>query len=541
MAAQLQAYEQQLAAQEKAYLCETRKLEESARQKDQRIEQLLDYIQLLRQKRFGASSERLSKDQLQLFDEAELEALIGELEAEVEQAAAPEPAAPAKADAPDADKPKPKRRSLPAHLKRVERIIDLADADKARLGDDWVLIGYEEAEQLAVIARQYYVVRTKRAKYAPVNDQVDVAEQGVIIAPRAPQILPKAIGHSSLIAAVVTAKYVDGIPLYRQEKGFAREHIELSRQTMSGWIVQLNAPLAPLMALLKQRLFAGRVIQIDETRLQVLNEPGRENTQHSYMWVYRGGPPDKPVIWYQYAESKSAEVPREFLFPSGATDPPHLGPGSAGFYIQSDGYAVYHLLAKEPSVIGHMACFAHVRRKFFEAAQSRKKTGAAHQMVALIGKLYQIERAIKAASPEERKVARTQHAAPVLETIKAWLDEKVTHTVPGGLLGKAIHYALNLWPVLTTYLEDGHLEIDNNLTENAIRPFVVGRNGWLFSGSPQGAEASATLYTLVETAKACGLEPHAYLTYLFEHLPTASTPEALRALLPGNLTMQDLG
>lgn len=540
MAGQLQAYEQQLAEQGKAYLCETRKLEESARQKDQRIEQLLDYIQLLRQKRFGVSSERLSKDQLQLFDEAELEALIGELEAEVEQATAPEPAAPAKADAPDADKPKPKRRSLPAHLKRVERIIDLSEADKARLGDDWVLIGYEEAEQLAVIPRQYYVVHTRRAKYAPANDAVDAPEQGVIIAPRAPQILPKAIGHSSLIAAVVTAKYVDGIPLYRQEKGFAREHIELSRQTMSGWIVQLNPKLAPVMALLKRELTAGPLIQIDETRLQVLNEPGRENTQHSYMWVYRGGPPGQPVIWYQYAESRSAEVPREFLFPPDDAKPPDPGAEPARFYIQSDGYAAYRLLAQEPSVMGHMACFAHVRRKFFEAAQSRKKTGAAHQMVALIGKLYQIERTVKDASPAERHTARLRHATPILETIKAWLDEKLPQTVPGGLLGKAIHYTLNLWPLLTTYLEDGHLEIDNNLTENAIRPFVLGRKGWMFSGSPEGAEASATLYTLVETAKACGLEPHAYLTYLFEHLPTARTPEALRALLPGNLTMQDL-
>jgi len=373
----------------------------------------------------------------------------------------------------------------------------------------------------------------------PRNAEVAGAEQGVRVAPRPGQILPKAIGHSSLIADVVVGKFVDALPLYRQEKIFAREGIELSRQTMAGWMIALDEKLAPLMAAMKAVLYRGRVIHIDETRLQVLEEPGREASQQSFMWVYRGGPADRPVVWFQYAASRSGEVPRQFLFPGGAvpatgSDPP------PGLYLLSDGYSAYHSLAKAVGIAGHAACWAHVRRKFVEAAEGRKNTAAAHQMVALIGQLYAIERRLRESTPQERKAARQEHSKPVLKKIKAWLDEKVTKTLPKGLLGTAIGYALGLWPQLTTFLEDGHIPLDNNLVENAIRPFVIGRKGWLFSGSPRGAHASATLYTLIETAKANGLEPRAYLTFLFERLPEARTPAAIDALLPQNLKPEDL-
>jgi transposase len=156
--------------------------------------------------------------------------------------------------------------------------------------------------------------------------------------------------------------------------------------------------------------------------------------------------------------------------------------------------------------------------------------------VALIGKLYQVERGVRDASPEHRHAVRLEKSQPILDEIKTWLDDKVKKVLPKGLLGKAIHYTRKQWPILVTFLQDGHLEIDNNLAENAIRPFAVGRRAWLFSGSPRGAEASAMLYTLVETAKAAGLEPRAYLAYLFETLPTVITPEGIEGLLPHRLT-----
>jgi len=202
-----------------------------------------------------------------------------------------------------------------------------------------------------VIPRQYYVIQTRRAKYAPLDEAVDGAGQGIRIAPRPEHILAKSIAHSSLIDDVVVAKFADGLPMYRQEKIFDREGIDLSRQSMSDWIIQLQERLKPLMQALKEILYDGRVIHIDETRLQVLNEPGREDTQQSWLWVYRGGSPDKPVVWFQYAETRSGEVPWDFLFPDEADRQP--------FSILTDGYSGYDTVARNPAVIGHAACWAH--------------------------------------------------------------------------------------------------------------------------------------------------------------------------------------
>ena len=513
----------------------TARLAESERQREeheQHIQQLLDTITLLKRKRFGPSADRIPEEQLKLFDEAELEALIVALEQEVVQPAAKQPPQ-------EKPKKKPVRRPLPEHLPRVERIVDLPAADKQAMGSDWTFIGFEQSEQLAVIPRQPYVIVFKRAKYVPINEDVPGAEQGVVIAPRAPQLLPKAIGHSSLIADVVVGKFVDALPLYRQEKIFAREGIDLSRQTMAGWMIQLEAKLTPLMAAMKALLCEGRVVHIDETRLQVLKEPGREAGQQSYMWVYVGGPPERPVVCFQYADTRAGEVPRQFL-PASGSGPPGADPPPWTFYILTDGYAGYNALAREARVIGNAACWAHVRRKFVEAAAGRNNTAAAHQMVAFIRQLYAIERGIRDETPQQRKAVREARSKPLLDKIKAWLDAKVASTLPKGLLGKAIAYALGLWPQLCVFLEDGHLELDNNKAENAIRPFVVGRKNWLFSGSPRGAQASATLYSLIESARANHLEPRAYLTFLFERLPEANTPDAVAALLPQNLKAEDL-
>jgi len=199
---------------------------------------------------------------------------------------------------------------------------------------------------LAVIPRQHYVIVFKRAKYAPRNAAVGGAEQGLKTSPPPAQILPKSIAHSSVVADVVVRKFADGLPFYRQEAIYHRDHIELSRQTMSGWVMQLHERLTPLLALVKRLLYQARVMHIDETRLQVLQEPGRKNSQLSWMWVYCGGPPEQPVVWYQYADSRSGQVPLDFLFPEGAALP------QTGMYLVSDGYAGYHALAKPPGSSG---------------------------------------------------------------------------------------------------------------------------------------------------------------------------------------------
>ncbi len=508
---------------------EVDRLRGAVKEKEQRIEQLLDYILLLRKRQFGASADRPNKDQFNLFDEAELEQLLADLDI-------PDPFASESTtqEKTDKEKQKPIRRPLPAHFNRVEKIIDLPDEEKAAMGSDWSFIGYDTSEQLAVIPRQYYVIAYKRAKYVPNNEEVAGAEQAVRIAPRPDQIIPKSIAHSSVIADVVVRKFVDGLPFYRQEVINAREGIDLSRQTMSGWMMQLDERLLPLMAAMRRILFQGRVIHIDETRLQVLNEPGRENTQQSYMWVYGGGPPDKPVIWYQYADTRSGDVPLKFLH----SQEDNSLDGET--YLVTDGYDGYNALARTPGILGHAVCWAHVRRRFVEATHGRKNTAAAHQMVALIRKLYLVERIAGDKTPEKRKAIRQAQAAPILDKIKEWLDQKVVQVLPKSPLGEAIAYNLALWPQLKTYLEDGDIPIDNNRIENAIRPFVIGRKNFLFSGSPLGAGASATLYTLVESSKANNLEPWAYLNYLFEKLPMAKSEQALLDLLPQNLKMEDL-
>ena len=181
--------------------------------------------------------------------------------------------------------------------------------------------------------------------------------------------------HSSVIANVVVRKFVDGLPLYRQEIIYWRDHIDLSRQTMSGLMTQLHERLSPLLVTMKRLLYDGRTMHIDETRLQVLNEPGRENTQLSYMWVYGGGPPDKPVIWYQYADSRGGEVPLEFLFPSDEELP------ACQICLVSDGYSGYNALSEFPGTLGHGTCWTHARRRSVEATHGRKNTAAAHQIM----------------------------------------------------------------------------------------------------------------------------------------------------------------
>jgi len=279
--------------------------------------------------------------------------------------------------------------------------------------------------------------------------------------------------------------------------------------------------------LMGSEIRSGPLIQIDETGVQVLDEPGRKAAAKSYMWIYRGGEPDKPALVYQIHPTRSSEVPRTFL-------------NNYAGYVQTDGYAGYEF-ADELSQVKHLGCWAHARRKFMETIKARnkikkgkKKKGRADEALDYIGRLYRIEQSARdqQLSYDQVKQLRQKKAKPILDEFSKWLEKQVLKTPPSGLLGKAISYALGQWNRLTVYIEDGRLHLDNNLAENAIRPFVVGRKNWLFSATPAGAHASAMLYSRVETAKANGLEPYWYLRYLFERLPTAKTKKDQKALLP---------
>jgi len=261
----------------------------------------------------------------------------------------------------------------------------------------------------------------------------------------------------------------------------------------------------------------------------VLNEPDKKAQSKSYLWLQRGGPPEQPVILFDYDPTRSQRVPTRLL------------EGFAG-YLQTDGYDGYNAVVKIGDLT-HLGCFAHARRKFTEAIKAQgknKKHGKAHHGLALIQKLYKIEKAVRTATPKARFAYRQQQAQPILNDLHDWLTRTLPQVPPKSATGKALHYLHNEWDKLLRYGEDGRLAIDNNLAENAIRPFVIGRKNWLFSQSVNGVKASANLYSLIETAKANGLEPYAYLRTLFAALPKAQTVEDIEKLLPGNIQLEHI-
>jgi transposase len=265
----------------------------------------------------------------------------------------------------------------------------------------------------------------------------------------------------------------------------------------------------------------------------VLDEPDRSAESKSYMWLFRGGPPGKTAVIFRYDPSRNGKVAKDFL-------------GDYHGYVQTDGFGGYNFLDTQTGIV-HIGCWAHIRRKFVEVIKAAEKIvdvsndedkGKAGEAIKFISKLYRIERnaCVRGLDAESVRQLRQQESGPVLDDFERWLKVNALKVPPRCLLGKAIIYALKQWPRLIRYLGDGNVRMDNNLAENAIRPFVVGRKNWLFSGNPEGASASATLYSIIETAKANGLEPYHYLVYLFERLPFAQSNEALKELLPQNLT-----
>jgi transposase len=489
------------------------------------ISVLKEENQLLKQKLFGRRTEKLTeaeRRQLYLFNEAEA----------VTAQAPHEP--PAEIAVPAHTRTKKRgRKPLPAHLPRVEVVHDVAEEDKhCGCGAIKSRIGEETSERLDIVPAQIQVIRDIRPKYAcRVCEGVEDAGPTVVIAPPARHLIAKGIATAGLLAYVFTAKFADAIPFYRLAKQLERLGVEISRTTMCGWALQVAERCRPLVELLAQEVRAGPLVRCDETTVQVLDEPGRAAQTKSYMWVFYGGAPGQPAIEYQYHPTRAGRVAAAYL-------QRYEG------YVQTDGFVGYDFLDTQVGVV-HMGCWAHVRRKFHEvtrAASGSRKSGSADVALGFIGKLYAIETQGKARglTPEQLRNERQEKALPILDPFKQWLDQKAQQVPPTSLLGKAVSYTRSQWKRLTVYVDDGRLTPDNNLAENAIRPFVVGRKNWLFSGTPEGASASATIYSLIETAKANGREPYRYLRYLFERLPQASTADEHRALLPWHLSPAQL-
>ena len=474
---------------------------------------LQEQLNLALAKRYAASSEKVSPDQVRMFDEAEID-----VEA-----------------APDMDEdvilvPAHKRRKrgrkpLPDNLPRIDVIHELPESARYCDQDGQLLVEIGEviSEQLDIIPAKIQVIRHVRKKYACNCGQC------IKTAPLPAQPIPKSMASPGLLAHITISKYQDALPLYRQETILQRIGVDIPRATLANWMIQAGTLIQPLINLMQDRLLAYDIIQMDETTVQVLKEDGKAAQSKSYLWLQRGGPPEQPVVLYDYDPGRGAGVPTRLL---------------AGFtgYLQTDGYDGYNAVVANNKLM-HVGCMAHARRKFDEAVKAQgknKKRGKAHRGLALIQKLYRVEKQARKLDPEDRHARRQQQARPVLDELRAWLDESLPQVPPTSATGKALNYLHNEWSKLVRYLDDGRLEIDNNGAENAIRPFVVGRKNWLFSASVKGVKASANLYSLIETAKANSLEPYAYLRYLFTELPKAETVEAIETLLPGNLSKDQI-
>jgi transposase len=482
-------------------------LEEELSHKTAYIAQLESYIKQLRHKTFSPSSEKLSPDQLGLFNEAEETALSGVGEAETPITVASH------------ERARQPRVAIPDDLPRETLIYDLNDDEKVCPHDGTVLtqIGSEDHEQLDIIPAQVKVLRHCRLKYA-----CSCCHQHIVTASKPRQPIEKSIASAGLLAYVAVQKYCDALPLYRQSAIFSRLGIRLDRANLANWMIKVGELVQPLINLLHEHILEQPLVHMDETTLQVLNEPGKTPQSRSYMWLLACFH-QQPVMIFHYATTRHQSVPLEQL----STDTQAL---------MVDGYQGYQPACDDYDIL-RLGCWAHARRKFVEAKrqQLKGKTGKADQALAFIQKLYAIERHITDEPPDQRLSIRQQQAKPVIDKLQAWLEQSLVNTLPKTALGKALHYLHHQWPRLIRYLDDGTYPIDNNLAENAIRPFVVGRKNWLFSNSQAGAKASANLYSLIQTAKANGINPYEYLKLVFKEMPNVVTVNEVEKLLPWNI------
>lgn len=479
---------------------------------------LEELVRHLKRLRFAPSSEIAPSGQGTLFNEAE--ALV-------------DAAAPDEGDKkPGVTKKRggPVRKPLPDHLPQIHKTIDLSEADKLcpKSGEPLKLIGEETSRQLDIEPMKAAVIVTHRLKYGChcAACKADIDAPTIRTAPVEAQAIPKSMAAPGLLAFIAVSKYADALPLARQEGIFKRYGIELVRSTMASWIIALGVLVIPLINLIRDELVKGKVIQADETRIQVHKGTGKAATAENYMWAFTGhGPNGSKIVLYELGPSRSHTVPLRVL------------DGFTGF-LHTDGYIAYETLAAAMPAISLVGDWAHVRRKFDEAikavAEDFKGEIKAKAAFQLINELFRIEREDigKDATDAERHRIRQEKSFKVIADLKKWADETAPTLPPKTLSGAAVRYMLERWEKLILFLDHAILRLDTNPVEGVIRPFVVGRNNWMFADTVKGAEASAALYSLVVMARANGLNPFLYLKAVFTELPKAKTAEDVEALLP---------
>jgi transposase len=465
-------------------------------------------IAALQRHRFGRRSERLDPGQLALALE-DVEQSVAALDAADERT--PEPRRP---------RPKLRRKvnrgALPAHLPRIETVVDVADPACPCCAGALHKIGEDVAERLDIVPAQFRVLVVRRPKYACRR-----CPGAVLQAPAPPRLIEGGLPSEALVAHAIVAKYADHLPLYRQAQIYARQGVALDRSTLADWVGRAAWWLRPLHDALLAELRAAPKLFADETPAPVL-DPGRGRTKTGQLWAYARddrpwGGPAPPAVAYVYAPDRKAERPAAHL---------------AGFrgILQVDGYAGYRALAAAGQV--ELAfCWAHVRRRFFEIAQSGVAP-IADAALARIAQLYAVEADLRGRAAETRQAARQRHSRPILDSLKSWLDAQLAAVSQKSALAEAIRYPLARWQGLTRLLDDGRVEIDSNVVERAIRPLALTRKNALFAGSDGGGEHWAILASLIETCKLNAIDPHAYLADILARLAAGHPINRIAELLP---------
>ena len=414
-----------------------------------------------------------------------------------------------------------KKSAIPDNLPRVDYFIDLTDKEKScqdcNSSENLKKIADKVSEKLRIIPARAEVIRYIRPVYSCSKCECIKA------APMPTHPIPKSFVSSETLTHILISKYADGLPLYRQETSLKRLGIDISRDCMSRWMIQLSDLFSKLTDLMNIDLNAGNMAQIDETYLQVLKEKNRSPVTKSFLIIKaREGPPGKNIVIFKYNPGRTTEVIQQLMN------------GFKGRLL-SDGLGVYQTLSKKNEDIRRYGCWQHSRRKFTDALKglspSRRKAALASYAVTAIDRLFKVEKEA-GHNPEKRLKLRKEQSEKIIEDLKSWLDKFIDSVPKKSLTGKAMHYLKNQWKPLTGFLACGLVPISNNYIENLIRPVAVGRKAWLFCDSVAGAEASANIYSLLVTAKQNNLNLWEYFNKLMNLLPTANSESDLRTLLP---------